>query len=297
MAPRLEYLVQQLNSLPMLPAVIVRVNEQLNNPKTSALELARTILGDQALTARLLRLVNSPFYGFPRRISTVTEAVTILGFQPVRNLLLTSSVVDLLATEDTPDFSPGALWEHSVGTAVAAGLLARYTRHEEQEEVFVAGLLHDVGKLVMFHCIPKDYIKVIEAMRLEDLVMRAAEQKLLGFAHDQVGRLLTERWKLPVRLSEAIGCHHRPDLAQMSKREAAIVHMADVIARSIGFGSGGDDAVPPLDAQAWGRIGLPASTIETLVPEIEERYAEARTIILSQLENRPRRTASLAHVS
>jgi HD-like signal output (HDOD) protein len=297
MAPRLEYLVQQLNSLPTLPSVIVRVNEQLNNPKTSALELARTILGDQALTARLLRLVNSPFYGFPRRISTVTEAVTILGFQPVRNLLLTSSVVDLLATEDTPEFSPTALWEHSVGTAVTAGLLARYTRHEEQEEVFVAGLLHDVGKLVMFHCISKDYVKVIETGRTEDLTLRAAEQKLLGYAHDQVGRLLAERWKLPVRLSEAIGCHHRPDLAQMGKREAAIVHAADVIARALGFGSGGDDAVPPLDADGWGRIGLPPGTIDTLVPEIEERYAEARTIILSHLEGRARRSASFAHVS
>jgi len=149
MATKLDQLVQQIGSLPTLPSVIVRVNEQVANPKTSALDLARTILEDQSLTARLLRLVNSPFYGFPRRIATVTEAVTILGFAPVRSLLLTASVVDLLVGEETPDFSPTGLWEHSVGAAVGAGLIARYTRHEDREEVFVAGLLHDVGKLGM----------------------------------------------------------------------------------------------------------------------------------------------------
>jgi HD-like signal output (HDOD) protein len=257
--------------------------------------LARTILEDQSLTARLLRLVNSPFYGFPRRIATVTEAVTILGFAPVRSLLLTASVVDLLVGEETPDFSPTGLWEHSVGAAVGAGLLARYTRHEDREEVFVAGLLHDVGKLVLFHFVTKEFLAVLETSRREDIPIRTAEQRLLGFTHDQVGRLLAERWKLPVRLSEAIGCHHRPDLAQVGKREAALVHVAEALTRALGLGSGGDDAVPMLEPECWRRLGLQTTILEPLMIELEEQYADARAILLSSLDSRPRRAESAIH--
>jgi HD-like signal output (HDOD) protein len=295
MAMKLDHLVQQIGSLPTLPSVIVRVNEQVGNPKTSALDLARTILEDQSLTARLLRLVNSPFYGFPRRIATVTEAVTILGFAPVRSLLLTASVVDLLVGEETPEFSPTGLWEHSVGAAVGAGLLARHTRHEDREEVFVAGLLHDVGKLVLFHFLTKEFLAVLETSRREDIPIRTAEQRLLGFTHDQVGRLLAERWKLPVRLSEAIGCHHRPDLAQVGKREAALVHVAEALTRALGLGSGGDDAVPMLESETWRRLGLQTTILEPLMIELEEQYADARAILLSSLDSRPRRAESAIH--
>jgi putative nucleotidyltransferase with HDIG domain len=297
MAIKLDHLVQQIGSLPTLPTVIVQVNELVNNPKTSALDLARTILEDQALTARLLRLVNSPFYGFPRRIATVTEAVTILGFHPVRNLLLTASVVDLLVSEETPEFSPTALWEHSVGTAVGAGILARYSRHEDREEVFVAGLLHDVGKLVLFHFQPKEFIRILETARAENLAIRATEQRVLGFTHDQVGRLLAERWKLPVRLSEAVACHHRPDLAQVGKREASLVHVSDVLTRALGLGSGGDDAVPPLESESWRRLGLQSSVVEPLMAEMEEQYADARAVLLNSLDRRPRQAAGAGHVS
>ena len=297
MTRKLDSLIQQIGSLPTLPSVIVQVNEKVNNPKTSALDLARTILEDQALTARLLRLVNSPFYGFPRRVATVTEAVTILGFHPVRNLLLTASVVDLLVSEEAPEFSPTALWEHSVGTAVAAGLLARYARHEDREEVFVAGLLHDVGKLVLFHFLTKEFIKVLEMARAEDIPIRAAEHRVLGFTHDQVGRVLAERWKLPVRLSEAIGCHHRPDLAQVGKREAAIIHAADILTRALGLGSGGDDAVPSIEPESWRRLALPSTVLESLMGELDEQYAEARAILLHSADSGPRRNQRAIYAS
>jgi putative nucleotidyltransferase with HDIG domain len=295
MPNRLEGLLEQLGSLPTIPSIIMRVTDLVNNPKTSALQLARVILDDQAMTARLLRLVNSPFYGFPRRIATVTEAITILGFHQVRNLLLTTSVVDLLSAEETAEFSPAKLWEHSVAVGVASGLLARQIRHEDREEVFVAGLLHDVGKLVEFQLLRKDFGEVLALAWAEDIPIRAAEQRVFGFAHDQAGRLLTEQWKLPIRLTEAIACHHRPDLAQTAKREAAIVHLADILARTIGLGSGGDDAVPPLDAEAWHRLKLPMSALDPLLVQVEEQYREAQTILLTPLQGRAARGERLVH--
>ena len=290
MARTLENLIGQIGSLPTLPSVLVRVTDLVNNPKTSALQLSRIILDDQALTARLLRLVNSPFYGFPRRIATVTEAVTILGFHPVRNLLMTAAVVDLLSAEETPEFSPAQLWAHAVGTAVAAGLLARHTRHEDREELFVAGLLHDVGKLVEFQFCRKEFQATLELARGEDIPVRLAEQRVLGFSHDQVGRALAERWKLPLRLSEAVACHHRPDLAQDAKREAAIVHVADVLSHAIGLGTEKDGGVPQLDAAAWERLRIPVTLIEPLLQDLEEQHREALAILLPSLSGRPGQT-------
>jgi len=288
MPPRLEFLVQQIDFLPTLPTILQRVAEMVNNPKTSALQLSRVILDDQAMTARLLRLVNSPFYGFPRRIATVTEAVTILGFHAVRNLILTASVVDLLSASETSDFSPTRLWEHSVAVAVGGGLLARYTRHEDREELFVAGLLHDVGKLVLHQFLPADFVQALTLARKEDLPLREAEQRTFGYTHDQVGRLLVERWKLPVRLTEAIAYHHRPELAQLAKREASIIHVADLLARALALGSDGDDTVPRLLAESWGRLELPVSVLETLMGELEEQYQETQEILLASLRQRGR---------
>jgi putative nucleotidyltransferase with HDIG domain len=281
-------LVQQIGSLPTLPTVVL--------PKTSALQLSRVILDDQALTARLLRLVNSPFFGFPQRIATVTEAITILGFHQVRNLLLTTSVVDLLSPVETPGFSPAKLWEHSIGTAVAAGLIARYTRHEDREELFVAGLLHDVGKLVEFQLLRKEFLEALRVARTEDIPIRVAEQRVLGFSHDQAGRLLAEQWKLPIRLTEAVAFHHQPDLAQVAKREASIVQLANILCRALALGSGGDDAVPPLDRETWARLRLPLTVLDPLIAELEERRAEAQAILMPPQQARGRRVERLAHV-
>jgi putative nucleotidyltransferase with HDIG domain len=292
----LDRLIAQIGSLPTLPSVLIQVTDLVNNPKTSALQLSRIILDDQALTARLLRLVNSPFYGFPRRIATVTEAVTILGFHPVRNLLLTASMVDLLSAEESAEFSPADFWGHAVGTAVAAGLLARYTRHEDREEAFVAGLLHDVGKLVEYQFLRKQFVMVLALARAEDIPTRMAEQRVLGFGHDQAGRALAERWKLPFRLSEAIACHHRPDLALEAKREAAIVHVADVLAHAMGLGSDGNDAVPRLDPEAWERLKFPLTALEALMDELEVQHQETLAILLPAPRRHATQSEGLAHV-
>jgi putative nucleotidyltransferase with HDIG domain len=283
MAPRLEFVVQQVNSLPTLPTILHRITELVNNPRTSCLQVARVILDDQATTARLLRLVNSPFYGFPRRIATVTEAVTILGFHAVRNLVMTTAVVDLFGGQESAEFSPARLWEHSIGTAVAASLLARSIHHEEREELFVAGLLHDVGKLVLYQFLPREFLKALARAREEDASLREMEHQVLGYTHDQVGRVLLDRWKLPLRLTEAVVYHHRPDLAQVAKREAAVVHVADVLARASGLHPDGDDAVPALIPEAWMRLKLSESILDGLMAELEEQYWNTREILLAPL--------------
>jgi putative nucleotidyltransferase with HDIG domain len=267
--------------------VLLRVADLIQNPATSAAQLSDVILEDQALTARLLRLVNSPFYGFPRQISTVTETLTMLGFRPVQNLLITASVVDLLGAEEIPEFSQVGLWQHAVGTAVAARLLARSAGHDGQESVVVAGLLHDVGKQVQLLCAPEEFVEALTLAKTEDIPLHEAERRVWGFDHCRVGRALLESWKLPARLCEAVARHHHPGAAEQAQWESAIIHVADILAHSMELGASGEEAVPTPEESAWEWVGAPLSTLEPLMIEIEEQHRELLSILLSTLRAFP----------
>jgi len=279
--------MEQIDSLPSLPPVLLRVADMIQNPATSSAQLAGVILEDQALTARLLRLVNSPFYGFPRQIATVTETLTMLGFRPVQNLLITASVVDLLGTEDIPEFSQVGLWQHAVGTAVAARLLARSAGHEGQEAMFVAGLLHDVGKQVQLQCARGEFVEALTLARTQDLPLHVAEERVWGFDHCRVGRALLESWKLPARLCEAVACHHRPGAAEQAQWESAIIHIADILSHTLGLGASGEEPVPSPEEAAWEWVGAPLSTLEPLLIEIEEQHRDLLGVLLSTLRAFP----------
>jgi len=282
-----DHLLEQIDALPSLPPVLLRVANLIRNPATSALQLASAILEDQALTARLLRLVNSPFYGFPRQIATVTETLTILGFRPVQHLLLTATVVDLLQAEETPEFSPFGLWQHAVGTAVAARLLARTAGYEAHEAVFVAGLLHDVGKLIQHQCLRPEFLEALALAREGDLPLHEAETRVWGFDHTQVGRALLAAWRLPAELCEAVGCHHRPSLARQAQWESAIIHVADILAHALGLGASGEDVVPPPEEAAWEWLGVPLTALEPLLLEIEAQHQALLGLLLGTLRAFP----------
>jgi HD-like signal output (HDOD) protein len=292
-----DHLLEQIDALPSLPPVLLRVADLLQKPATSAAQLAGVILEDQALTARLLRLVNSPFYGFPRQIATVTETLTILGFRPVQHLLLTATVVDLLQAEETPEFSPIGLWQHAVGTAVAARLLARTAGYEAQEAVFVAGLLHDVGKLVQLQCLRAEFLEALTLARDGDLPLHEAETRIWGFDHTQVGQALLAAWRLPSELCEAVGCHHRPGLARQAQWESAIIHVADILAHALGLGASGEDVVPPPEEAAWEWVGVPLASLEPLLQELELQHRELLGVLLGTLRAFPGLDAPLREAS
>ena len=143
-------IIDKIDDLPTLPRTVLKITELVNDPKSSAKDLARVITDDQVLTARLLKLVNSSFYGFPQRISTVTAAIVLLGFDAIRNLLLTSSVFDLFANRNRQKKQiQERFWDHSLGCAVGAKVIGNYLRHDNIEELFVSGLLHDIGALAI----------------------------------------------------------------------------------------------------------------------------------------------------
>ncbi len=230
--------VSNLAKLSTLPHLASKVMELVENPKTSASTLAKILSADQILTARILKLANSAYYGFPRKISTLNLAIVVLGFNALRDLVLSISIIDQFGIEAEKNFRIEQFWRHALVVGRGARLLSRYVNYPVAGEVFVAGLLHDIGYPVMIQQFP-DYFKDIFQYASEvNIPFHQAELQVLGFDHTQVGSWLAEGWNLPEKLVYAIRYHHTPERARLHHDLVNIIHIADLICYSIGEGSG-----------------------------------------------------------
>jgi len=273
-------IISRVEDLPTLPRTVLRITELVNDPKSSARDLSRVITDDQVLAARLLKLVNSSFYGFPQRISTITGAIVLLGFDAIRSLLLTTSVFDLFSNRRKVSLlRQEQFWDHSLGCAVGAKVIGNYLRYDKVEELFVSGLLHDIGKIVEMIFLQKAFKEIIQLVKDRNILMIAAEENILGYSHPLVGKLLAERWNLPPKLTSVIQHHHQPSEAGRFVQEAAIVHLADILCRSLNIGYGGDNKMPPLDRTAWDSLRIKSGQIETIMAEILKEFEDITLFI------------------
>jgi putative nucleotidyltransferase with HDIG domain len=272
--PSIEELIRQVRDLPTLPEVVIRVAEMVNNPHTSAKDLGKIIAHDQVQTARLLKLVNSAYYGFPQDITKVTTAIVVLGFNSIRQLLLSSAVFEMFENEKVEGFRRMDLLRHAVATAIASRTIGKHLAHPELEELFVAGLLHDIGKVVMDRYFHEEYATVIERAVEEGITFHTAERDLLEYDHTIVGQMLAKHWRLPDKLATMIANHHHPASAGRHGRDTAIVHLADILARAKQFGSGGDHVMPELDPWSWEILALDPAKLDPILTELEEQYPQ-----------------------
>lgn len=249
-------LVQRIVDLPTLPIVIPRVFHLLEDDRSSAQDLAEVIGSDQALASRILRLANSAFYGFRREITSINQAVVLLGFDTVKSIVLAATVFDTLAHGDAvSSFDRQQFWLHAVATAAGARLVARGLRLVDPEVAFVGGLLHDIGKVVLDRFFYRGYSQAVRLALDLPCPIREAEVAVFGVDHAEVGHWLAERWGLPSAIIAPVAFHHRPDAAAPgSWALSAIVHLADILARNAGIGSGGDGLIPLPDSQVLTRL-------------------------------------------
>lgn len=227
-------LEKKLADLPPLPIVVMKIMETVNNPDTSAEDLNRLITMDPGLASKVLRIVNSAYYGFPKRISTITHAVVILGFNTVRNLVLGVSAFGLLTQKSMPyGLNREQYWEHSVSVAVGSNILARKRLarlRNAPDETFIGGLLHDLGSLFLDSYFPVQYAVAMAFAARESKSAWEAEKMVLGIDHMTVGRRIAEHWNFPPHLVAMVGGHHEPSRYKEYYDMVAVVHAADWLA-------------------------------------------------------------------
>lgn len=275
----LENLIKKVNDLPSLPIVTMQVMKLTDDPKTSILDLANTILQDQALTAKILRLANSAFYGFARSISTITDAIVILGFKSIRDLVLAASVYDV-ANKELKGYAlaKGELWKQSIISAMLARKIAKKIKYHSTDEAFVAGLLHDIGKVVINLYVNEAYKEILAKVENEKIPFLVAEKEILGFDHAEVGAYVARKWNLPESLVNTIAFHHNPSEAPGDKQQCAIVHISDAICMTIGVGLGADGLLYQFDEGALKELHLKGRDIEDIISEVSDELVDINTL-------------------
>lgn len=266
-AAMLKSRIDQIGELPTLPHVVQKIASMIGQPTTSAEDLGQLIEKDQVLSAKVLRLANSPFYGFPARIASVAHAVVVLGLNVVKGLTLCATAFDMMKAAGMDQ-----LWRHSLGVAMTAHILGARAQMKNPEEVFVAGLLHDIGKVVLYVKWPDVGSQVERAAREKDGFMLEAERELLELTHADIGGLLATSWHLPVSLREPIMYHHNPTSAQEAALQSAIVHVADILVKGLACGHSGDDLIPPLCHDAWALLNLNENELSACLDKAAEEF-------------------------
>ncbi|MCS6863152.1 MAG: HDOD domain-containing protein, partial [Abditibacteriales bacterium] len=256
-----------IGDLPSLPHVVTRILRLVESPTASAAQVSQAISSDQALTSKVLRVANSAYYGFPYQIATVAHATVILGFRAVKTLVI-SAFASAWFDEKGDVIDRQKLWQHSVGCAVAARLLAPRVGWRDAEEAFTAGLLHDIGRVMLDRYAHRQLRQAVEMARADALSLREAEQSVFGFTHSELGQWVMEQWKLPLTLCVAIGHHHTPQSAPAHGLLVWTVAGADWLCGRLAIGADDDPMTPEFEQDVLRALRLSSED----APALEEAF-------------------------
>jgi putative nucleotidyltransferase with HDIG domain len=276
--------LETVSTIPTLSIVVDKMTRLLQNPQTSAEEIGKVITTDQAIAAKVLRLVNSAFYGFPGKISTITHAVVILGFATIKNIVLTASIFDAFTQKSNTgtSFNIEQFWLHSIGCGAASQAIAKHIGFKEKEECFIAGLIHDIGKIILCYFFPEEFEAVLRGIERNNNLFLENEREILGITHAEIGAIITKRWNLPANLQSTVRNHHTPAPGTDGYSMTAIVHAADIVTRAMEIGSGGDRKIPLIAEPVWRDLGFDRIAFESLLGGVDEEFDKA-TIFMQVL--------------
>lgn len=248
--------IKQIEGLPPFPATHAQILELANSDESSSDEIAEQLQMDPSLLATIFKLVNSSAYGFQKKVDSLKLAVTLLGLEEIANLVMTAQVFKNLGTYDGGSgFDRQAFWQHSVGTAFITRAIAKKLQ-TEIESAFLAGMLHDLGKVVLDRCFADYYKAVIDACVTGHHWIGDMEHQILGLTHADVGGQLATEWQFSEKYLYAIMYHHHPEATTRYQRLTSLVHIADHLCRKLEFGSGGDAEVPEIHPAVLDRFSL-----------------------------------------
>ncbi|MEM7415317.1 MAG: HDOD domain-containing protein [Gemmatimonadota bacterium] len=267
-------MVRQAPNLGSPPAVYQRLVEVLADPRAGSHEVAAIIGQDTSLTARLLRLANSAYFPFTRPVDSVHQAVSMIGATHVRDIALATSVTSVFRAVPPDLISIDEFWRHSVAVGIGARLLAEMRRESNLERHFVAGMLHDVGRLVFYLQAPDDARIILRHAKNHECLLHDAEMELVGFDHGEVGGELMRQWNLPASLIDSVTYHHRPAESGEHIVDACTIHLADLIANALKLGRSGERMVPPRWIGVWDALSLDPAELPDLMTSIGEEFEQ-----------------------
>lgn len=275
-------LVRDISGLVTLPDVYLRINRLIEDPNSSSSDIAKAVSQDASFTVKLLKLANSAMYNFPSTVDTVAKAVTIIGTSQVRSLSLSLSVASSFEGLPNDLVSMRNFWKHSLLCALAARHLCKLARRCDADALFTAGLLHDIGELIIFNRMPEQAKEALLMVlhNQEEVSVSEAERQIIGFDHSDVGGALAKQWNLPSVLQECIAFHHAPARAGKHPREAALVHIANILAQLAEVDSLELDDAPPIDPDAWIATGLDTDVVEPVVRAAQQEFTEIEQLFL-----------------
>ncbi|WP_219114243.1 HDOD domain-containing protein [Janthinobacterium sp. UMAB-56] len=273
-----EHIIRQIQELPSLPVVVLELLSSMDQDDTDVHVLAQKIELDQALAAKTLRIANSSFYGMQSKVTSIPQAVSVLGFHSIRTVVTACALTGSFAPVNG-GFDFQAFWRHSLATAIAARLLAPHL-HINPETAFTAGLLHDLGTLVLVTRFPAEHALVRNYRQAHDCQMAEAELAVIGIDHAQVGSALAAYWKFPAAIQQAVADHHAIDRLEAGGLPL-VVHMANAVALALDLAGADDALVPPLSLAGWRSLVLDEQAWFALLRQTEHTFDEMSRIMLA----------------
>ncbi|RJP23849.1 MAG: HDOD domain-containing protein [Candidatus Abyssobacteria bacterium SURF_5] len=266
-----EQLIENIVTLPTIPVVLAQLNSAIANADSSAADIAKIISHDPSTATKVLRLANSAYYGLRNKVTTINHAVTMLGFNIIRNLVTTATVFDTPYDSDMCGlFDREKFWQHSLATGYCSQILAREALHLDRrsDDFFICGLLHDLGKIIFGQYLQAQFQEALEVSRDEAIPLFEAEKKVIGCTHTDVGGLLAKRWNLSQDIISALTYHHLPLKASEKVQNYTIVtHVSDYLVRKKQIGAGGGSD-PGIDQAAWETLRLDKKAVPEILVEV-----------------------------
>ena len=275
-------LVNQISGVVSLPSFLSELDKAMNDPRCSLERVAEIISGDIGLSVRLLKLVNSSFYAFPSPIDTISRAVAVVGTKQLRDLAFTTAVLgafDLKAHQ----ISLEKFWRHSIACGVVAKSIATYRRDSDLERYFLLGVMHDIGRLILFSEFPDKMDQALAQAKEQKQLLGDVERAIFGFDHAQVGNALLKTWKLPNAHQEIVLYHHTPEKAFRYPVETTVIHLSDLIVNALRLGNSGERFVPVLSPKVDEVLQLSVDALQSIIEHAENEYQTVVKLFLKDI--------------
>ena len=275
-----EYIVDRLDELPTLPSIVYELTQVINDPMSSTSEIEKIMANDQSMTTKVLKLVNSAYYAIHGGVTSLSRAIAYIGFDAIQQLVLGSSIIKALEIKGPSEFDMNEFWKHSIAVGMAAETIAKVTRYPMPSDMFTCGLVHDMGKVALYTISPETVIEVSRLANEKKLSFFEAEQNLSYPSHTQVGKLLAEKWSLPMTIQSVIKNHHQKEdnlrggLSADLNNAVDIVYLANLLTHALKFGNSGHSKI----------LGAPKEVMTRLTIDPQKDFKELITKIKSSLD-------------